>query len=53
MFGHGLVVYWFGHVDEVDCPPGIEIIDACLCNMDCERASGVDFCPEEIVNDQV
>lgn len=53
MFGHGLVVYWFGHVDEVDCQPGIEIIDSCLCNMDCERASGVDFCPEEIINDQV
>lgn len=51
LFGHGLVVYWFGHVEEVDCPPGIEIIDADLCTMKCERASGADFCPEEIVDD--
>jgi hypothetical protein len=51
MFGHGLVVYWFGHVDELECPSGIEIIDACLCNMDCSKvSSGVDFCPEEIPN---
>lgn len=48
MFGHGLVVYWFGHVEEVDCPPGIEIIDASLCGLDCRKASGEDFCPEEL-----
>jgi len=48
MFGHGVVVYWFGHIDEVDCPPGIEIIDASLCNLDCQKATGEDFCPEEL-----
>jgi hypothetical protein len=45
------VVYWFGHVEEVDCPPGIEIIGADLCTMRCERASGDDFCPEEITDE--
>lgn len=50
MFGHGLVVYWFGHVEEVDCPPGIEIIDASLCDLHCEKTAGEDFCPEELPN---
>ena len=47
MFGPGVVVYWFGHVDNLDCPPGIEIIDASLCDMNCQKA-GDDFCPEEL-----
>ncbi|NLK25510.1 MAG: TPD domain-containing protein [Euryarchaeota archaeon] len=51
LFGHGLVVYWFGHVQEVDCPPGIEIIDASLCDLDCYKASEEEFCPEEIPRD--
>ncbi|OPY26280.1 MAG: hypothetical protein A4E31_01535 [Methanomassiliicoccales archaeon PtaU1.Bin030] len=52
MFGHGLVVYWFGHVEEIDCPPGIEIIDAGLCNLSCESQSVDEFCPEEIVDNR-
>ena len=50
MFGHGLVVYWFGHVNEVECPPGIEIMDSSICDVDCENTCGEDFCPEEIQN---
>ncbi|NLI74226.1 MAG: TPD domain-containing protein, partial [Euryarchaeota archaeon] len=47
MFGPGMVVYWFGHLDNLDCPPGIEIIDASLSKIDCQKAD-VDFCPEEL-----
>ena len=36
LFGHGLVVYWFGHVDEIECPQGIEIIDSAMTCMNCE-----------------
>lgn len=52
MFGNGLVVYWFGHVEEMDCPPGIEIIDAGLCGLNCESQSVDEFCPEEIVDNR-
>ncbi len=48
LFGHGIVVYWFGHVDEVEPPRGIEIVDASLCSMGCQKATEQDFCPEEI-----
>ncbi len=47
MFGPGVVVYWFGHVDDLECPPGVEIIDASLCDLNCQKA-GEDFCPEEL-----
>ena len=30
MFGQGLVVYWFGYVDEVEIPDGIFIMDSSL-----------------------
>jgi hypothetical protein len=35
LFGDGLVVYWFGFVDEIENPEGIFITDASLLHMDC------------------
>jgi hypothetical protein len=35
LFGDGLVVYWFGFVDEVENPKGIFITDSSLMHMDC------------------
>jgi len=35
LFGDGLVVYWFGFVDEVESPEGIFITDMSLLHMDC------------------
>lgn len=52
LFGRGLVVYWFGHVDEVECPSGIEIIDSTLCELECGPESEREFCPEEIIDDR-
>jgi hypothetical protein len=37
LFGHGIVVYWFGHVEEIDVPPGIEVVDASLLEMECSK----------------
>ena len=34
-FGEGLVVYWFGFVDEAENPEGIYITDSSLMHMDC------------------
>ncbi len=39
LFGPGIVVYWFGHVDEIDMPPGVEIVDENLLCMACELCS--------------
>jgi hypothetical protein len=35
LFGDGLVVYWFGFVDEAESPKGIFITDSSLLHMDC------------------
>jgi len=35
LFGDGLVVYWFGFVDELESLPGIFITDSSLLHMDC------------------
>lgn len=35
LFGEGLVVYWFGFVDEAENPKGIYITDSSLMHMDC------------------
>jgi hypothetical protein len=36
LFGQGLVVYWYGFVDEVVTPPGIFITDSSLSCMTCK-----------------
>ncbi|MFA5313560.1 MAG: C15orf41 family protein [Methanomassiliicoccales archaeon] len=36
MFGKGIVVYWFGYVDDVELPEGVNIIDASLTNLTCK-----------------
>jgi len=35
MFGQGLVVYWFGYLDEVEIPEGIYIMDGSLTDQVC------------------
>jgi hypothetical protein len=37
LFGNGLVVYWFGVVDDVDSPEGIIVVDSSLLEHGCER----------------
>lgn len=39
LFGSGLVVYWFGIVDDVDQPEGIMIVDSSLVKHRCEKVS--------------
>jgi hypothetical protein len=39
LFGEGLVVYWFGFVDEIENPEGIYITDSSLLHMDCQVLS--------------
>jgi len=39
LFGEGLVVYWFGFVDEIERPEGIYITDSSLLHMDCQVLS--------------
>lgn len=36
MFGQGLVVYWFGYVDEIVLPEGVYIMDASLTDQVCK-----------------
>jgi hypothetical protein len=36
MFGQGLVVYWFGYVDNITLPEGVHIIDASLTDQVCK-----------------
>lgn len=36
LFGQGLVVYWFGYVDDVELPDGIFIMDSSLVEHCCE-----------------
>jgi hypothetical protein len=39
LFGSGLVVYWFGIVDDIDQPEGIMIVDSSLVKHRCEKVS--------------
>ena len=50
MFGNGIVVYWFGYLDNLDFPPGIEIVDSSICNSIIEKCPDEVVCPEEIPN---
>jgi len=40
LFGDGLVVYWFGFVDGIDCGEGIRITDSALVDHRCEIVGG-------------
>jgi hypothetical protein len=37
LFGNGLVVYWFGVVDDVNSPDGIIVVDSSLVKHRCEK----------------
>ena len=50
MFGNGIVVYWFGFIDDLEYPPGIEIMDRNICNLPIEKCPEDVICPEEIPN---
>lgn len=41
LFGEGLVVYWFGYIDGIECPDGIAIADSSLLSCNCEKSSGI------------
>jgi hypothetical protein len=36
MFGKGIVVYWFGYVDDIELPEGVNIVDASLTDLSCK-----------------
>jgi len=38
MFGRGLVVYWFGYIDDVQLPDGVNIVDGTLTDHACNYA---------------
>ncbi|HSV42678.1 MAG TPA: C15orf41 family protein [Methanomassiliicoccales archaeon] len=47
MFGQGVVVYWFGYVDDIKVPEGIHIIDGSLTGHKCEYVTGAKACHYE------
>jgi len=37
LFGRGLVVYWFGYLDDFRCPEGISITDDSILSWECKK----------------